>query len=157
MADCTCAGDTAVVSMVDAWHCNDCNVSAFNISSIPYFGTSSFIKIFQFRWLLLFYSNCFGGHKSFLLGHWYPCFIVLVKSPLGFKARADSLIRAWWRHMHYCVTCSLGFTSGATLADHRYELNLNLEKKLMTFFGFPPTALWQFIISVVVVLIVNNL
>ena len=30
----------------------------------------------------------FGGHKSLLWGHWYPCFGILVTSALGFKARA---------------------------------------------------------------------
>ena len=33
----------------------------------------------------------FVGHKSFLWGHWYPCFGLLVTSALGFKVRVDSL------------------------------------------------------------------
>ena len=48
----------------------------------------------------------FGGHKSLLWGYWYPCFQLLVMSPLGFKASGG--IR---------VTCSLRFISGATPAD----------------------------------------
>ena len=32
----------------------------------------------------------FRGQQSFLLGHWCPCFGLLVTSPLGFKARVDS-------------------------------------------------------------------
>ena len=46
-------------------------------------------------------------------GHWYPCFELLVMSPLGFKARVGSLIQAWWRRTSYtfpeiylwCDTC----------------------------------------------------
>ena len=34
----------------------------------------------------------FGGHKSFLCVHWYPCFGLLLMSPLVFKARVGSLI-----------------------------------------------------------------
>ena len=34
-------------------------------------------------------------------GHWYPCFGLLVMSPLGFKARSGSLICTWQRHMWY--------------------------------------------------------
>ena len=30
-----------------------------------------------------------------LWGHWYPCFGLLVTSPLGFKSRVGSLIRTW--------------------------------------------------------------
>ena len=51
--------------------------------------------------------------SPFLLGHWYPCFGLLVASPLGFKVRVTSLIHAWQRHMCYifpeihlwCDTC----------------------------------------------------
>ena len=45
-----------------------------------------------------FFINIFGGHKSFLWGHWYPCIGFLVMSPLGFKARVGSLICTSWRH-----------------------------------------------------------
>ena len=34
----------------------------------------------------------FRGHESFLLGHWYPYFGLLVTSPLGFKARVGSAL-----------------------------------------------------------------
>ena len=40
-----------------------------------------------------FFLKKIGGHKSFLWGHWYPCFRLLITSALGFKARVDSLIR----------------------------------------------------------------
>ena len=33
----------------------------------------------------------FGGHKSCLWGHWYPCFGLLLTSALGFKVRVDPL------------------------------------------------------------------
>ena len=55
---------------------------------------SSWIAIF-----FLFFFKIFGGHESFLWGHWYPYFGLLVMSPLGFKARVGSLIRAVWRHV----------------------------------------------------------
>ena len=48
--------------------------------------------------LLLLFVLIFGGHMSFLCGHWYPCFGLLVKT-LGFKARVGSLTRTW------CDTC----------------------------------------------------
>ena len=32
-------------------------------------------------------------------GHWYPCFGLMVTSPLSFKARDGSLIHTWQRHM----------------------------------------------------------
>ena len=38
--------------------------------------------------------------KSFLWGHWYPCFVFVVTS-LGFKARVSSLICALQRHLCY--------------------------------------------------------
>ena len=40
----------------------------------------------------------FGVHKSFLRGHWYPCFGLLVMFALVFKAKVDSLT---------CVLCYL--------------------------------------------------
>ena len=43
------------------------------------------------------FFKIFGGHRSFLWGHWYPCFWLLVTSPLGFKARVGSLIHTWQR------------------------------------------------------------
>ena len=39
-----------------------------------------------------FFKNFFGGHESFLWGHWYPYFGLLVTSPLGFKARVHSAL-----------------------------------------------------------------
>ena len=65
-------------------------------------------------YLFLIFLN-FGGHEYFMWGQWYPCFWLLVTSPLGFKARVDSALFALGRDI--CVTCSLRFTSGATPAD----------------------------------------
>ena len=60
-----------------------------------------------FELLFLFFLKKIGGHESFLWGHWYPCFGLLVTSPLGFK-----------RQRHRCyITHSLRFTSGATPAN----------------------------------------
>ena len=61
-------------------------------------------------WLLFckfFKKKCFRGHESFLWGHCYPCFGLLVMSPVG------SLIRTLQRHICYtfpeiylwCDTC----------------------------------------------------
>ena len=38
----------------------------------------------------------FVGHMPFLLGHWYPCFGLLVTSPVGVKAIVGSLIFAFF-------------------------------------------------------------
>ena len=62
----------------------------------------------------VFFFKIFGGHKSFLWGHWYPCFGLLAMSPLGFKARVDpSLVcfvacMQWIPEIHlWCHTCWL--------------------------------------------------
>ena len=46
----------------------------------------------------------FGGHMLFLWGHWYPCFALLVMSPLSFKARVGNLICTW--HLAYVLHVS---------------------------------------------------
>ena len=43
-----------------------------------------------------FFVN-FGGHKSFLWDHWFPCFELLMMSALGFKTRVGSHIHTWQR------------------------------------------------------------
>ena len=50
--------------------------------------------------LYALYFLFFGGQRSLLWGHWYPCFKLLVMS-LGFKV---SLFHAWWRCMCYTFT-----------------------------------------------------
>ena len=51
-------------------------------------------------------------NKSFLWGHWYPCFGLLVMSTLGFKARVSGLHALSPVHNRF-----LRFTSVATPAD----------------------------------------
>ena len=58
-----------------------------------------------------YFLKKFLGHKSSLWGTWYPCFELLVTSPLGFKTRVGSLIWTLQRHTWYIY---LRFTSGAT-------------------------------------------
>ena len=41
---------------------------------------------------MFFLKKHFVRHKFFSCGHWYPCFRLLVTSPLGFKARVDPLL-----------------------------------------------------------------
>ena len=41
----------------------------------------------------------FGGHESFLWGHWCPCFELLVTYALGFKARMDPFT-CIFRHLY---------------------------------------------------------
>ena len=48
----------------------------------------------------LFFKNFCWTHVHFW-GHWYPCFRLLVMSPLGFKARVGSLIQTLWRRTWY--------------------------------------------------------
>ena len=54
-----------------------------------------------------FFKKNFCWTHVHLWGHWYPCFGLLVTSPLGFKARVGSALGV--RNMH-----SLRFTSGGT-------------------------------------------
>ena len=58
-----------------------------------------------------FFKNFCWTHVH-LWGHWYPCFELLMMSPLGFKAKVGSALFALGRGI--CVTCSLRFPSGAT-------------------------------------------
>ena len=54
-------------------------------------GFKSNFRLHYHLYLFLFLL-IFGVHESFLWGHWYPCFGLLVTSPLGFKARVDPLL-----------------------------------------------------------------
>ena len=56
----------------------------------------------------------FGGHKSFLWGHWYPYFGLLVMSPLDLKSEWAALFTL---HRGIHVTWFLRFSSGVTPAD----------------------------------------
>ena len=44
-------------------------------------------RINKENWYFTFFFNFFRGHKSFLWGHWYLSFGLLVMSALGFKAQ----------------------------------------------------------------------
>ena len=48
--------------------------------------------MFLYDLLKIFFFLIFEGHESFLWGHWYPYFGLLVTSPLGFKARVGSAL-----------------------------------------------------------------
>ena len=53
-------------------------------------------------------SFFFEDRRPFCGGHWYPCYGLLVTSPLGFKARVGSLIssRYLFSEIHlWCDTC----------------------------------------------------
>ena len=63
---------------------------------------------------LLSFLNFFGGVQSFLWGHWYLCFGLLVTSALGFKAKGGSRCLCALSLEHNEI---LRFTSGATPAD----------------------------------------
>ena len=71
------------------------------------------------------------GNKSFLWAHWYPCFGLLVTSPLGFKARVGmlhvprdlhlvpQLLTSWWSEWqlshslpHTCKQALVGLKTG---------------------------------------------
>ena len=58
-------------------------------------------KGFQNNITSFFLKKVSGGHESFLWGYWYPCFGLLVMSPLGFKVRVESLIDTWPRRTFY--------------------------------------------------------
>ena len=51
---------------------------------------------------LILHLKKIGGHKSFMWGHWYPCFVLLVTSALGFKTRVDSFA------CMLCHLCAIG-------------------------------------------------
>ena len=53
---------------------------------------NSEINYCYFLYLFIYLFLNFGGHESFLWGHWYPYFGLLMTSPLGFKARVGSAI-----------------------------------------------------------------
>ena len=72
-------------------------LSPANFREIYISENSTFI---HFNSKLNFFKNIFGWHKSFLWGHWYPRFGLLM-SPLGFKARVGSPTRAWCKHTCY--------------------------------------------------------
>ena len=78
--------------------------------------TNTVFPIRSSEWSPLFWTEkrrtFFGGHQSFLCGHWYPCFGLLVTSALGFKAKVDPWLTyfltyiQWIPQIHlWCDTC----------------------------------------------------
>ena len=80
-------------------HINDSNKIFFTLLAVLFFGKSKLIlkniysqsSVLNLYWIL---EDIF-----FLWDHWYPCFGLLVTSPLGFEAKVGSLICTWQRHM----------------------------------------------------------
>ena len=85
--------------------------------AMPFKGNSSDThQLAHDKWLpvvsFIFFKKI-GEYRSFLWGHWYPCFGFLVTFPLGFKARVGSLTCTWQRCRCYilpeihlwCDTC----------------------------------------------------
>ena len=62
-----------------------------------------------FYWNAFLFFLEFWGKSVLFMSHWYPCFGLLVTSPLGFKARVDPLFvtcAQWIPQIHlWCDTC----------------------------------------------------
>ena len=120
------------------------------------------------RWVMegraWYMTQVLSFYQSFLWGHWYPCFGLLVTSPPGFKAKVGSVIHTWWRCMHctiseiylWCNTCwPLGGQHGSwtdlfDIPASRYwwGSNLNmLTDKLFLYICQPSSCLPCFIIN----------
>ena len=99
----------------------------------------------------LFFCLIFGGHQSFWWGHWYPCFVLLVSSGLGFKARVCPLLACFvtcmqqYPQIHlWCDTCqSLGSQHGSwailihiLVSKHWWSSNLGSIWAASFFFQF---------------------
>ena len=54
--------------------------------------------LYSYMWAGLGGTHPTRGHESFLRGHCYPCFRLLVTSPLDFKSIEGSVIHAWQMH-----------------------------------------------------------
>ena len=72
-----------------------------------------FLSYFFFFFFFFFLINFCWTHVH-LWGHWYPCFGLLVTSPLGFKARVGSALFELCGGVRDIDLRSLRFTSGAT-------------------------------------------
>ena len=85
--------------------------------------------VFSFATQQILFLKIFGGHKSFLWGHWNPYFGLLVMSPLGFKARVSALFPEI--HLWFNTCWPLGGQHGSqTIFSHvpvsRHWWNLKL-------------------------------
>ena len=82
---------------------------------------------------ILFWNFFFRGHQSFLWGHWYPYFVLLVMLALGFKTRVDLLncLRTFAQRIpqihFWSATCwPLGGQHGRrTVSIHVLAMNFN--------------------------------
>ena len=67
------------------------------------------LSVFPTHTLTLLFSKTLGGHNSYFGGHWYLFSGLLVKTPLGFKTRVDSLVKVYVLHLPKiylrCNTC----------------------------------------------------
>ena len=66
-------------------------------------------------WVQFFFVFFLEDAHVLFWGHWYPCFGLLVMSPLGFKARVGSSLFVFYRGK--CNVYCLRSTSGATHID----------------------------------------
>ena len=88
----------------------------------------------------------FGGHESFLWGHWYPCFGLLVISAPYFKTRVDPSLTCFvacvqWipRIYLWCDTCwPLGSQHGS---QDFWSIYLQIMCP-QAFWRFEPTTYW---------------
>ena len=90
----------------------------------------------------IFFFNFCWTHVHFW-GHWYPCFGLLVMSPLGFKARVGRLIQTLQRHMWYTfpeihLWCD---TSAGVYGQH--FLKLKMRNSTMKWMKFPNFANYE--------------
>ena len=84
-------------------------------SWISFNANRHFTSCFEFilNWLIslsFLFLKFFGEHKSFLWGHWYPCFGLLMTFPLGFQPYSHLaeayLLHISWDEIHlWCDTC----------------------------------------------------
>ena len=91
------------------------------------------------------FFNFFGGRRLFLWAHWYPCFGLLVMSPLGFKVRVGSLIRAWERSViiSRCCCCCIYKNVFITIHWKWIESRERLNKFCEFIFIFPKCSIVQ--------------
>ena len=88
----------------------------FEFTPITYWMSS--VAVHSFNNSKNFFFLIFVGHKSFLWGHWYPCFGLLVTSALGFNARVDSSL-VWF----------LTYSKKFLLTDWCYIIDTFVHKK----------------------------
>ena len=98
----------------DIWRDNSIleNMSSWHLLPIRNWSISQHYPHVVRHFIVYIFFN-YGGHKSFLWGHWYPCFALWWHLHWVSKPRVGSLIHTWERHMSYtfpeihlwCDTC----------------------------------------------------